>query len=62
MSSGSEAAPEASHRAARLKRAINALGALNLIASVALAAADAALIQAEHRTKPSLLRSLRRAL
>jgi hypothetical protein len=41
LESGSEAAPETPDRAAKLKSAVNALGALNLAAELALLAIDA---------------------
>jgi hypothetical protein len=42
MRSGSEPAPEATASAARLKKAVNALGALNLASELALVAVDSA--------------------
>ncbi len=59
MDSGSNPAPEASKRAARLKRAVNALGALNLAAEVTLLGTNAALAQTGFR-RPPLRRLLRR--
>jgi hypothetical protein len=59
MDSGSDTAPEASDRAATLKRVVNALGALNLAAEVTLLATNAALAQAGFR-RPPLRRVLRR--
>lgn len=59
MESGSETAPEASRRAVRLKRLVNGLGALNLIAETALLASNAALAQEGFR-RPPVRRVLRR--
>ncbi len=59
MNSGTDPAPEASRRAARLKRAVNTLGALNLVAEVTLLATNAALAQTGFR-RPPLRRVLRR--
>lgn len=52
MESGSEPAAEASQRAAALKRAVNALSALNLVAEIALLAANSALAQVGFRRPP----------
>ena len=43
MRSGRTPSPEASQRAAALKKAVNTLGALNLVSELALVAADSAL-------------------
>jgi hypothetical protein len=59
MSSGHDPAPEASPRAARMKRAVNLLGALNLLSEVVLLAANSSLAQANFR-RPPLRRVLRR--
>jgi len=53
---GSETLP----RAARMKRALNKLGALNLASTVALVTVNAALAQAGHR-RPPVRRLLRRS-
>jgi hypothetical protein len=50
MTSGHEAAPEAPVQAARLKRLVNALGSLNLVAELALVAINASLAQARRPT------------
>jgi hypothetical protein len=49
MTSGHDPAPEAPARATRLKRMINALGAANLAAGVALLALNSGLAQANFR-------------
>lgn len=59
MRSGRDPAPETPARAAHLKRAVNALGALNLAAEVGLLAVNAALAQTGFR-RPPLRRVLRR--
>ena len=59
LASGHDPAPDTPPRAARLKRAVNALGALNLAADVALVAVNAALAQANFR-RPPARRLLRR--
>jgi hypothetical protein len=59
MCDGSEPAPEAPRGAARLKHVVNALGALNLLAELSLAASNAALSQVGFR-RPPLRRLLRR--
>ncbi|MBV9917675.1 MAG: hypothetical protein JO153_14310 [Solirubrobacterales bacterium] len=59
MSSGHDPAPEAPPRAARMKRAVNLLGALNLLSEVALLAVNSSLAQANFR-RPPLRRVLRR--
>lgn len=59
MSSGHDPAPETPARAATLKQLVNALGATNLTAEVALLAANSALAQANFR-RPPLRRVLRR--
>ena len=59
MQSGHDTAPEAPPRAARLKRAVNALGALNLVSELALVAVNASLAQANFR-RPPVRRVLRR--
>jgi hypothetical protein len=46
-------APETPSRAAALKRAVNALGALNLGSEIALAAVNAALSEAAFRRPPA---------
>ncbi len=53
MQSGRDAAPETPARAARLKRVVNALGALNLLAEVALAIINASLAQMGLRGAPA---------
>jgi hypothetical protein len=59
MTSGHDPAPETPTRAARLKRMVNALGAANLAAGVALLAVNSALAQANlHRLSSG--RTLRR--
>lgn len=59
MQSGRDPGPDTPSRAARLKHLVNALGALNLAAEVALLAANAALAQAGFR-RPPIRRVLRR--
>lgn len=59
METGTEPAPEAPQRAAALKRVVNALSALNLVAEIALLAANASLSQASFR-RPRVRRVLRR--
>lgn len=49
MTSGHDPSPETPARAARLKRVVNALGAANLAAGVALLAVNSALVQANFR-------------
>jgi hypothetical protein len=58
MTSGHDPAPETPPRAARMKQVVNALGAANLAAAVALVAVNAALAQANFR-RPPLRRMLR---
>lgn len=58
MDSGRDPAPETPPRAARIKRALNALGALNLLAELGLVAANASLAQTGFR-RPPLRRVLR---
>jgi hypothetical protein len=53
MTSGHDPAPETPARAARLKRIINALGAANLAAGVALLAVNSAPAQTNLRRAPS---------
>jgi hypothetical protein len=53
MASGPDPAPETPTRAAHLKRALNALGAANLAAGVALLAVDSVIAQANRRRRPS---------
>jgi hypothetical protein len=59
MESGHDPAPEAPARAARLKRVVNTLGTLNLIAELALAGLNAVLAQTDVRRRVSR-RGLRR--
>ena len=59
METGTEPAAEAPERAASLKRVVNALSALNLVAEIALLAANASLSQASFR-RPPVRRVLRR--
>jgi hypothetical protein len=59
LEDGSTAAPEASEREAKAKRALNALGAANLASAIGMAAADATLAQASHR-RPPLRRVMKR--
>ena len=59
LADGSTPSPEASKREARAKRALNFLGAANLLAAIGLAASDAALAQTSHR-RPPLRRLLKR--
>jgi hypothetical protein len=59
MDSGRESASEASVPAARLKRVVNAAGALNLLSEVALVSINAFLAQANFR-RPPARRLLRR--
>ena len=59
LEDGSTAAPEASEREAKAKRALNVLGVANLVSALGLAAADATLAQTSHR-RPPLRRLLRR--
>ena len=59
MSSGHDPAPETPLRTARLKRGVNAVGAANLAAAVALLAVNSALAQGNFRRAPSR-RTLRR--
>jgi hypothetical protein len=58
MQSGRDAAPDATPRAARLKRVVNALGALNLASEVALSVINASLPRTDSR-QPLLHRLLR---
>jgi hypothetical protein len=53
MASGHDPAPETPARAARLKRVLNALGAANLAAGVALLAVNSAPARADLRRRPS---------
>ncbi len=53
MQSGSEPAPETPPAAARFKRAVNALGAMNIASELALAGVNAALAQANFRRPPA---------
>ncbi len=59
MTSGHDTAPAASSTATRLKRLVNAMGAVNIGAEVALAAANASLAQTNFR-RPPARRLLRR--
>jgi hypothetical protein len=59
MASGHDAAPETPAKAARLKRLVNALGALNLASELALVAINASLSQTNFR-RPPARRLLRR--
>lgn len=59
MSSGHDPAPETPACAARIKQLVNALGAANLAAEVALLATNSSLAQANFR-RPPLRRLLRR--
>ena len=59
LEDGSTTAPEASQREAKAKRALNVLGAANLLSAIGLAAADATLAQTSHR-RPPLRRLLKR--
>ena len=59
MNSGHDTAPEASPRAAKLKRVVNALGAIHLAAGVALLAVRSAPTKA-HIRRPLLRQPLRR--
>jgi hypothetical protein len=59
MASGHDPAPETPARAARLKRVVNVLGALNLAAELALVGINASLAQANFR-RPPARRLLRR--
>jgi hypothetical protein len=52
LKSGHDPAPETPRRAARLKRAVNLLGALNLTSVLALAGIDASLAQTNLRRRP----------
>lgn len=60
MASGHDPAPETPTRAAHLKRALNALGAANLAAGVALLAVDSVIAQTNRRRPPSLRTARRR--
>lgn len=60
LTDGGHASAETPPRAARMKRALNGLGALNLAASFALVGVNAALAQAGHR-RPPVRRLLRRS-
>ncbi len=53
MQSGHDSAPETPDRAAGLKRAVNALGAVNLGCELALAGINAALAEAAYRRPPA---------
>jgi hypothetical protein len=55
LEDGATPAPEASAAAARGKRTLNALGAANIVAEVALVTVNAALTQRQHR-RPALRR------
>jgi hypothetical protein len=59
LQSGSNPAPETPARAATLKRAVNVLGALNLVSELALVAINASLAQMSFR-RPPARRLLRR--
>ena len=59
MQSGTKTAPETPPRAAALKRAVNALGALNTASELALVGVNAALAQTNFR-RPPARRLLRR--
>jgi hypothetical protein len=59
LADGSTAAPEATAKETRAKRTLNALGAANLTAEVALVAINSALAQTNFR-RPPLRRLLRR--
>jgi hypothetical protein len=59
MTSGHDTAPAASASATRLKRLVKAMGAVNIVAEIALAAANASLAQTNFR-RPPLRRLLRR--
>jgi len=59
MESGHDTAPGASRTATRLKRVVNALGAISIAAEIGLAAANASLAQANFR-RPPARRLLRR--
>jgi hypothetical protein len=58
MTSGSQPAPEASNKATAIKRVVNALSALSLVAEIALLSVNAALAQTGFR-RPPLRRWLR---
>jgi hypothetical protein len=60
MASGHDPAPETPARAARLKRVLNALGAANLAAGVALLAVNSAQTQVRLRRRPSRRTACRR--
>ena len=60
MASGHDPAPETPARAAHLKRVLNALGAANLAAAVALLAVNAALAKANLDRRPSRRAARRR--
>lgn len=60
MASGSDSAPETPPRAARIKSVVNALGAMNIAAELALAAVNAALAQTNFRRPPARRRLRRR--
>jgi hypothetical protein len=53
LASGSKPAPETPHGAAQTKRALNALGALNIAAEATLVAVNAALSQQNFRRPPA---------
>jgi hypothetical protein len=59
LEDGSTPAPDASEREAKTKRALNILGAANLVSALGLTAADATLAQTSHR-RPPLKRLLKR--
>jgi hypothetical protein len=58
LADGSHPAPETPETAARLKRRLNALGAMTMAAEVGLVAVNAALAQAGFR-RPPMRRRLR---
>ena len=60
MASGHDPAPDTPARAAHLKRVLNALGAANLAAAVALLAVNAALAKANLDRRPSRRAARRR--
>lgn len=60
MTSGHDPAPEAPPRAARLKEVVNALGAANLAACLALIAVDSAIEQESRRRPPGWMLRWRR--
>lgn len=53
LDSGHDPAPETPARAARLKRVVNVVGALNLVSELALVAVNASLAQANFRRPPA---------